>query len=256
MRLVLLLGFALCTAAFPRANFEGLDLTGFSDCADKTGANESECVLPTKTSSAEIIIACVGDSITAGGWPQIMQNNLNNKYPNMYHVINFGESGATLQRHGDSPYVNRGSWPRVLASNADIIIIMLGTNDAKDRSNGGPPNWENDGRTGQEQYVVDYKFFVDTFKQFSSKPTIYTAIPPPLYIPRVFGMNQTVINHIFPQLIPNINKQNSLPKESINVFDALGGVALSHPEYIADGCHPNQAGYTVLAGAMQRGLGL
>lgn len=79
-----------------------------------------------------------------------MQQNLNTKYGvGAYNVINFGECGSTMQRHADSPYDQRPSWPKVLNTSSDIIVIMLGTNDAKDLSDGGPPNWENNGVTGQ-----------------------------------------------------------------------------------------------------------
>ena len=108
-----------------------------------------DCTIPPKQAGT-VTISCVGDSITAGGWPQIMQQNLNTKYGvGAYNVINFGECGSTMQRHADSPYDQRPSWPKVLNTSSDIIVIMLGTNDAKDLSDGGPPNWENNGVTGQ-----------------------------------------------------------------------------------------------------------
>jgi len=231
---------------------------GYIDCSYnmETGARGS-CVIPPKQAGM-ITIACVGDSITAGGWPQLMQANLNTKYPNQYNVINFGECGSTLQRSGDSPYVQRGSWPKVLASNADIIIIMLGTNDAKDSTNSGPLNWENTGinSTGILSYEIDYNYFITTFKSMPSSPTIFAAIPPPLYKKGVYGMDQVVINNVFPLLIPQIARGNALSYGAIDVFDYLGGVNLMHPEWSSDGCHPNAAGYAQLALAMQAGIGL
>ena len=38
-----------------------------------------DCVIPAPPSASTVTIACVGDSITAGGWPQIMQASLNTK---------------------------------------------------------------------------------------------------------------------------------------------------------------------------------
>jgi len=125
-------------------------IPGYVDCSmdpRKVGSKEKSCVIPEKQAGT-ITISCVGDSITAGGWPQIFQANLNAKYGNgKYNVINFGECGSTMQRHADSPYVNRASWPRVLNTSSDIIIIMLGTNDAKTTANHGPANWEDNGKT-------------------------------------------------------------------------------------------------------------
>ena len=56
-----------------------------------------------------------------------------------------------MQRHADSPYVQRPSWPVVLNATADKLVIMLGTNDAKTKENAGPANWENDGKTGYDE---------------------------------------------------------------------------------------------------------
>ena len=65
--------------------------------------------------SQSIKIACVGDSITAGGhassvdttYPSQLQRLLDARSPGMYEVTNLGASGATLQRGGDSPYWQR-----------------------------------------------------------------------------------------------------------------------------------------------------
>ena len=56
-----------------------------------------------------------------------------------------------MQINADSPYVKRSSWPKVLNTSSNIIIIMLGTNDSKTKENNGPPNWENDGVTGTDE---------------------------------------------------------------------------------------------------------
>lgn len=130
-------------------------IPGYTDCSQMDSRSphykpKPACVIPPKAPGT-ITISCVGDSITAGGWPQIMQTNLNAKYPGKYNVINFGECGSTMQINADSPYVKRGSWPKVLNTSSDIIIIMLGTNDSKTKENNGPPNWENDGVTGTDE---------------------------------------------------------------------------------------------------------
>lgn len=251
-----LLGLVGVSAFSPPLEIQAMrDLPGFTDCSYYT-EHRGDCTMRPKL-AGQVSIACVGDSITAGGWPQIMQTNLNAKYPNKYLVSNFGESGATLQRAGDSPYVLRASWPQVLASNADIVIIMLGTNDAKNSVNNGPHNWENDGvnTTGIESYKTDYAFFVQTFSNFTSKPQIYAAVPPPLYQHSVYGMDAVTINNVYPLLLPQLVKDLHI-SGPIDIFNTLGGITLSHPEWSSDGCHPNADGYGQLALAMQQGLGL
>ena len=233
---------------------------GYLDCSQDDPRLPEYTMKPcrgdTRNTGQTITIACVGDSITAGGWPQIMQSNLNVKYgANVYNVINFGECGSTMQRHADSPYVNRTSWPIVLKTNATIIIIMLGTNDAKTTANNGPANWEDNGKTGYDEYLMSYAWMVSQFNSMPSKPDVYVTTPVPNYINGVYGMNQTVINHIFPAKLPEI--ANELTKHlSLDIFDCMGGVNLTHPELIADGCHPNAAGYIFLAQCFQTALNL
>lgn len=50
-----------------------------------------------------------------------------------YTVQNLGVSGATMMHspQGDYSYWDRGEWQTALKSEADIVVIQLGTNDAK-----------------------------------------------------------------------------------------------------------------------------
>ena len=109
-----------------------LYFNGFSGIHNHTDAKEGQ-----------IKIACVGDSITYGhgiaNWPK-------NNYPaqlqeflgDEYHVSNFGHSGRTLSPDGDQPYVESDQYQLSLDYDADIVVIMLGTNDSK------PENWTNE----------------------------------------------------------------------------------------------------------------
>merc|ERR1711865_130870 len=110
---------------------------------------------------------------------------------------------------------------------------MLGTNDAKDTADGGPDNWQHD-CGGVEQttttgcsYAADYKSMVDIVRTLGTTdagPKIYGMIPAPLMAARSIGANQTVINSVYPQLVPMIVKENSI-LGPINVFTGMGGVS-------------------------------
>lgn len=86
----------------------------------------------------KIHIACVGDSITYGAgvlghrrsqsYPAYLQENLGEKY----QVLNYGLSGRTLMDEGDVPYRSEKLYQKSLDAKADIYLLMLGTNDAKD----------------------------------------------------------------------------------------------------------------------------
>ena len=94
----------------------------------------------------KINIACVGDSITFGAhssggnhtYPGQLQTMLDAKYPGKYCTVKLGTCGATMQRppYGDAPYWKTREFAEWTdPANAklwDKIVIMLGTNDAKD----------------------------------------------------------------------------------------------------------------------------
>lgn len=213
-------------------------------------------------------IAAVGDSITQGAhstggnatWPGQLQLMLEARAPGRYCVTNLGEGGATLQQrpHGDSPYWERGSFQKLTAGRWDTVVVMLGTNDAKDacgqpasfcNANVKPPgnsccNWPHASQTNWTQdcggmdcpYVLDYAKLIGVIRRLGRKdgapPDIWLAIPPPLMNggsaaapAKPYGMNQTVINDILPSLIPRIASANRIPNPAIDVFSAMGGTA-------------------------------
>jgi hypothetical protein len=178
---------------------------------------------------------------------------LDTKYPAKYCVTNLGEGGATLQQapHGDSPYWQRRSFKRLTYFKWDFVVIMLGTNDAKDAcgapasycGTAKPPynsccnwphagqgtNWTQDCSAMNCPFVNDYAKLLTLVKTLGSNnstpPKIWLAAPPPLMnggspgsTAKPYGMNQTIINDIFPALLPKINSANGLANKVIDVF--------------------------------------
>ena len=117
---------------------------GWPDCTqpgpigDDVEANQFSMVCHQRgKGTAALKIACVGDSITAGAhasgpamaYPQQLQGMLD---PSAYAVTNLGACGSTMQKAGDSPYWQRPQYQTLIGNKWDIVVIMLGTNDAKD----------------------------------------------------------------------------------------------------------------------------
>ena len=104
-----------------------------------------------KPEANDIKIACVGDSITYGFG---VTDYGNKNYPKQldtllgdgYCVNNYGHSGATVQEKGDQPYYEYGEYKASLEFDADILILMMGTNDTK------PYNWV-DADTFKAEYL-------------------------------------------------------------------------------------------------------
>ena len=90
------------------------------------------------TCPSQTRIACVGDSITYGA---TIRDKSHDSYPaqlgtmlgRKYSVKNFGASGYTLQESCDRPYTSHKRYKKSLDFKPDVVLIMLGTNDTKER---------------------------------------------------------------------------------------------------------------------------
>merc|ERR1712137_82962 len=203
-----------------------------------------------------IRIGMIGDSITAGvcssggkhPYPQQLQILLDQAHgEGVYSVTNLGACGSTMLKSGDSPYWDRPQFKTLNSSKWDIITIMLGTNDAKDPDSYGPNNWQHDcsGANGVHtdncSFAEDYKSMIDLVSTLGTtegvSPKIYAMIPPPLMGHDAIGANQTVINTVYPDLIPLIAKKNNLDGV-VDVFQGMGG-SLDWRDLFPDKCELN-----------------
>ncbi len=172
-----------------------------------------------------IHVACVGDSITADTqYPGDLGTLLGDKYL----VENFGVGRTTISLDFEKPYLNQSVAQLALKFEPNIVVIMLGTNDAylspQERSN----------------FTSDYKTLVDTFQQLSSKPKIFITIPPPVF-DNTMGLNNTILEDSVIPLIEQTANELNLP-----LIDAHTPL-INHPEDFLDGVHPNSIGSSVIA---------
>ena len=180
-----------------------------------------------KNSSADKIrVACVGDSITEGTeYPGDLWMLLGTNYT----VGNFGVGGTTVSLNSPSPYMNTSAFQNATEFQPNIVIIMLGTNDA---------------HPADEQYnasfVDDYVKLVAAFQALKSKPKIWIVLPPPVF------SNESGISpeYFMVTVIPGIEQaasETNLPV--INVYSALA----NYSDYFPDGVHPNSEGSQLIA---------
>lgn len=170
-------------------------------------------------------VACVGDSITQGvgiqnpqkdGYPAKLQEILGASWT----VQNFGVGGRTMLRKAD-PFDHRPA----LASNPDIVIIALGTNDSKTGI------WA----SHKSEFVADYVAMIKEFQALPSHPKIYACLPPPAF-PGNWGITEDVIRN---EVIPAI--QEAAKITGVNVID-LHSPLLGNKAWFPDTVHPNEAG--------------
>jgi hypothetical protein len=128
-----------------------LGVPGFPDCVrdQRAVANGVAPELALNCSTAHkaglIQIGTIGDSITAGvhstggnhTYPGQLQIMLDQSHPGKYQVTNLGACGSTMLKKSNSPYWKRPQFKELTSKKWDIIIIMLGTNDAKDPGDHG-----------------------------------------------------------------------------------------------------------------------
>lgn len=179
-------------------------------------------------------IACAGDSITYGYGLKNPENEsypsiLNKKLGNAFKVKNFGHSGATALKNSDLPYWNVSEFRKLKKYQPDIIILLLGSNDAKNY------NWP-----GHEKFRMNYKSLVLEFISLKSKPKIYLGIPPP-----IFGETDIINNDIIVQEIIPVIKETaiSLNVQVINFHEAFR----DKPHLFPDNIHPGKEAAKAMA---------
>ncbi len=184
-------------------------------------------------------IACIGDSITFGAGVMgkeslTWEHFLNEIIGDEYQVINYGVSGRTLQDEGDMPYTADRIFKRSLDCRADVYLIMLGTNDAKSY------NWNRD------RYERELEAFVRRYVDLENKPRVILMVPPRCFPDSKSGV---VLFEIVPD---NIDSQiteivtRTAEKLGLQVIDLYGHTS-GHPEWFADGVHPNAEGNRAIA---------
>lgn len=183
--------------------------------------------------SGAIKVATVGDSLTYGYG---LENREKDAYPcilaeklgHHYQVSNFGLSGRSLQSTSDYPYFKEKNAQLSLESEADIVIIMIGSNDSRG------PYWN------KERFISEYREMAERYLSLPSQPDLYLVIPP--FVPTSrFGLNNQIIEDELQTIITAIGQELDVPV--INLYPLTKG----HLEYYSDGLHLTPLGNQVIA---------
>ncbi len=183
--------------------------------------------LNKNSSENKIRIACVGDSITGGTeYPADLWMLLGGEN---YTVGNFGVGGSTAALDSRNPYINNSAFQEAKEFQPNIVIIMLGTNDANPliRPNNG-------------SFVNDYVKLVEEFQALSSNPKIYLVKPPPIFCSGTTPSAEYFRDNVIPTIEQAANQTN-LP--IIDVYSALA----NYSDFFRDGIHPDEQGAILIA---------
>lgn len=195
----------------------------------------------TRAKNDQIKVACVGDSITYGhgikGWarnnyPAQLQKILGDEY----HVENFGHSGRTLSDNGDKPYTDSKQYKKSLEYDADILVLMLGTNDSK------PENWSN-----ALTFVAEYDSLVSEYKKNNPDLRIIICTPACAFFANEKSEGTTNFD-IQPSIVSELRNHLrayvvSHGYEMVDVYD----LTQHHSEWFEDNVHPSNDGARAIA---------
>lgn len=201
-----------------------------------------------------IVVACVGDSLTFG------YASTNNKtYPNQmqallgdaYRVHNFGVNGSTAATNatfnGDpSGYALLDNFAASKAVEPDVVIVMLGSNDAK------PENWK-DGANAQ-RYEDDLRALIAAYQALPSEPLVIVGISPAVADAGALG-DTALVNQYIRSSINAIQTKvaTDLSLPTVDAFLLTDGKSELFEKDAensgGDGIHLNNSGYAVLANA-------
>jgi alpha-L-fucosidase 2 len=173
-----------------------------------------------------IRVACVGDSITEkSGYTAKLATMLGTNYS----VGNFGVSGTTVTLESETPYMKESKFYAAESFQPKIVVIMLGTNDAR-----------YDYTKYQVNFEEEYGKIISSFKNLNNNPEIILVRCPPIFNNNLF-LNETTFSESVIPHIDNVAGNFSLP--TVDVYDAFG----NHSEYTADGVHPTSEGADIIA---------
>lgn len=190
----------------------------------------------------QIRVACVGDSTTYGYG---LKNQPENSYPIFlgellgedYHVCNFGNIRVTVQPDGDQPYIKTYSYRDSVDYPADILIFMMGANDAK------LLNWQ-----GEDKFRKDYLTLLDSYTKVENPPTVYLCSPVAALFPegKTEGVSSYGIQPIVIKEISNIVREIAVER-GYGFIDMNSVTDGRYDLYGKDLVHPNYDGAKLMA---------
>lgn len=201
----------------------------------ENGQRAVKGVIHVFANTKPVNVAAIGDSITYGmnveNWAyNAYPKQLNNRLGTNYNVTNYGNSGKTLLESGNDPYIRTTQYTQSLASNPNVVIIQLGTNDSK------PANFAK-----IDSFVSDYVKLINKYQTLATKPVVYVALSPVVFN-TAYTINQANMDKILPKIVEAAEKANV----DVSIIDNQTAT-VGAKEFVPDNVHPNGKGAAILA---------
>ena len=212
--------------------------------------------------SKKIRISCCGDSITFG-W---CATDMKYSYPSVLQMLlcddfivgNYGKSGATVIDDYEfvpdrySPYVKSAEYNDALCSKPDVVILMLGMNDANPTHHFNSENGGSMSESYLEYYRQKLENMIEKFKSLETSPRVYLATTA---MKRVAGewYSQKYVDDFTNNLVKIREIQASIAREKkLILIDTLS--QMQEDSFYSDGCHLTDKGYHNLALVIKESL--
>ena len=194
-----------------------------------TSASAGQTTRPATTRSTAIRVACCGDSITRRPVGAAYSDHLGKMLGGGWDVRNFGHDGVTAQKNSGRPYWKVPEFEAADAFQPNVVILMLGTNDAASAD------------AHRKNFAADFLTLVHHYKALSSKPQVIVMTPPPLMPGRDDNRMDSLKNDLSPQ-VRRIAKDEGLALVELQEFPRL-----ADPSLYPDKVHPNSDGAKIIA---------
>jgi lysophospholipase L1-like esterase len=125
--------------------------------------------------------------------------------------------------------MNQTAFKKAEEFDPEIVVIMLGTNDANPEIAHSEDNFE-----------ADYAQLVASFEGLEGDQQIWVVKSPPIFSDNS-NYNNTYLSHTVLPQIDDLANQLNLP--TVDVYSAFG----THSDYFMDGVHPNADGAALIA---------
>jgi len=185
-------------------------------------------------------IGCVGDSLTEGGYPRILQEFLQAREPScQWNLHNFGILGSSTKEWvNDNLPAKRHHPPGITAGEIDLFLVMLGTNDAQ----------------VSKKILFTEQKFNDQLSQIGKLlmeegAAVILITPPPVDPGGSFTqyIDVGIMNSVLPRIVPQAAA--AIGADWADAFTALGGVK-PVKEALLDGVHLTTEGNKLIAQAL------
>lgn len=183
----------------------------------------------------KIKVACVGDYITSGSehlttysesYPFILGELLGNDY----EVMNFGVSEAKVNKQCSKAYIKSNNYGNLQIYNPDIIILIIGSNDAK------PQLWDE----YAERLRKDYEEMLDALHSLPASPKVYICTPICSF-QNEHGIDDYTVSQKLSTMIRTIGKEKKLDLIDLNAIFPV------NQSLFSDNLHPDAKGNDIIA---------